>query len=804
MTALRDTPIKRKLMIITMLTSGVALLLASLTIVTWEQMAFRRGMASEISVLADMFDDNVASGLTFNDAKSIETTLLSLSANTHILAATVYDKNGIEVARYQRADLAGRFVVPAAREPGTHFSRDRLETFRPIILADEQIGNIYIASDLQELTDRLFRYGIIVGVVLLLSSLVALALSSQLQRIISVPISSLASVVNRVATDKDYSLRAGEHGKDELGRLIDGFNEMLNQIQTRDSALQEARHHLEQRVAHRTEELQRENTERKRAETFLNSVVQNLPMMVFIKEPKELRFVLWNKAGEELYGLTNEQLVGRNDYDMFPREMADQFTAKDREALKTGKLVEMEEEISTPGGKRILHTRKIPIVNELGEPLYVLGIAEDITQRKQAEAALAYEQNLLQSLMDNSPDYIYFKDLQSRFIKCSNTLAAGFGLRDSSETVGKTDFDFFDEDHARDSYTDEQEVIRTGLPIVAKVEKEIWKDGNRVTWALTNKVPLRNAARDIIGTFGISKDITQMKEAEAKLEEVHAQLLETSRQAGMAEVATGVLHNVGNVLNSVNVSTTLVAEQIQKSKVANLAKAVALMNEHSSDLGSFMTHDAKGKQLPVYLNQLAAHLSAEQATLANEIDQLRKNVEHIKDIVAMQQSYAKVSGVTQTLKISDLVEDALNMNAAALTRHEVEVVREFSDIPPVTIDKHKVLQVLVNLIRNAKYACDESNEVGKRITVRLSHGEGRIRIEIGDNGVGIPKENLVRIFNHGFTTRKEGHGFGLHSGALAAKELGGSLQVRSDGVGRGATFTLELPAGWKTGQDLAA
>jgi signal transduction histidine kinase len=123
----------------------------------------------------------------------------------------------------------------------------------------------------------------------------------------------------------------------------------------------------------------------------------------------------------------------------------------------------------------------------------------------------------------------------------------------------------------------------------------------------------------------------------------------------------------------------------------------------------------------------------------------------------------------------------------------VEVVREFENVPPMNVDKHKLLQILVNLVRNAKYACQESERVDKQMTVRVANGDGRIKISVIDNGVGIPPENLTRIFNHGFTTRKDGHGFGLHSGALAAKEIGGSLNVHSDGPGQGAAFTLELP-----------
>ena len=177
-----------------------------------------------------------------------------------------------------------------------------------------------------------------------------------------------------------------------------------------------------------------------------------------------------------------------------------------------------------------------------------------------------------------------------------------------------------------------------------------------------------------------------------------------------------------------------------------------------------------------------------------EAGSLVDNITHIKEIVAMQQNYAKSAGILEPLEVADLVEDALRMNTGAMLRHNVKVVRDFAKVPPIMTEKHKVLQILVNLIRNAKYACDDSGRDDKQISLKVYNGDGRIKIAIADNGVGIPPENLTRIFNHGFTTRKDGHGFGLHSGALAAKELGGKLLVFSEGTGRGATFTLELPA----------
>jgi signal transduction histidine kinase len=285
-----------------------------------------------------------------------------------------------------------------------------------------------------------------------------------------------------------------------------------------------------------------------------------------------------------------------------------------------------------------------------------------------------------------------------------------------------------------------------------------------------------------------------VKERTRELEETHKQLVATSRQAGMAEVATSVLHNVGNVLNSVNVSVSVISEQIKESKTGNMGKVVSMIQEHSDDLGAFLTEDPKGQQLPKYIAQLADYMTQEKAAVINEIDSLRKNIDHVKDIVAMQQTYARVSGVTEVIKVTDLVEDALRMNASALIRHDVHFFRDFAEnLPEITVDKHKALQILVNLIRNAKQACDARGGEDKRLTMRVTNGDNGVHIALVDNGIGIPRENLSRLFQHGFTTKKDGHGFGLHTSCLAAKEMGGSLTGESDGPGKGATFTLELP-----------
>jgi signal transduction histidine kinase len=217
------------------------------------------------------------------------------------------------------------------------------------------------------------------------------------------------------------------------------------------------------------------------------------------------------------------------------------------------------------------------------------------------------------------------------------------------------------------------------------------------------------------------------------------------------------------------------------------------MQEHGERLGEFLSQDTRGKQLPDYLRQLASSLQNDQSTSIKHLDALQHSVEHIKRIVAMQQTLAKVSAVEEEVDLAELFEASLQMNTEALERHHVKVAQEFEAVPRVVLDKHGVLQILVNLISNAKHACNESGHADKRITLRMQRREDTVELSVSDNGVGIAAENLTRIFRHGFTTRASGHGFGLNSSAQTAKQLGGALRVHSDGLGLGATFTLVLP-----------
>ncbi|HEY9509987.1 MAG TPA: PAS domain S-box protein [Verrucomicrobiae bacterium] len=594
--------------------------------------------------------------------------------------------------------------------------------------------------------------------------------------------------------------------------------------------------------------ISRDVTENKEAELKLaherqlfRALVENLPDAIYFKD-RESRFVRMSQSkmlraqqaliqkfktehpGEAVPDeLTDskrcaEFLIGKTDFDIYPEHRARGAYEEEQTILKTGvPLIGHMEKYVRPEDSRAVwyHTTKMPWHDENGKVVGTFGVTRDITELKEAEAVLDYERELFRTLLDHFPDSIYFKDLESRFVRLSRSKAASalelvrreHEIRKPDEAlpahlqsvdvfgehlIGKTDFDTFPTERARNAFDDEQRIIQTGQPLLAKVERVQRVDG-KMSWCISTKMPWRDKEGKIIGTFGVSKDITELKEAESQLEAAHQRLIETSRLAGMAEVATDVLHNVGNVLNSVNISCSLTIDRIKTSKMSSLSKVSALLEEHRGRLAEFFTNDSRGQQIPDYLRALAEHLQGDQTLLLKELEQLLKHIDHIKQIVAMQQSYAKVAGVKEVISANQLVEDALHINAAALVRHDVHVEREFETTPPLSTEKHKVLQILVNLIRNAKYAMDDAKPHRKLLRLRIRTEDDQVKIEVIDNGVGIPPENLTRIFGHGFTTRQNGHGFGLHSSAIAVKELGGSLEAHSDGSGNGAMFTLSLP-----------
>jgi signal transduction histidine kinase len=276
-------------------------------------------------------------------------------------------------------------------------------------------------------------------------------------------------------------------------------------------------------------------------------------------------------------------------------------------------------------------------------------------------------------------------------------------------------------------------------------------------------------------------------------------LVKSARQAGMAEMAVNVLHNVGNILNSIGVTAHALKARVRQSKMQSLAPLAALLEEQGDQLASFISQDPRGRKTTAFLSALGAHLEDEQQALMNNLAALERHVQHIQEIVHLQQSYSRVAGLTERVNVADVIQDAIELNRDGLDKQGISVQRDLPPLPGTILDRYKLLQILINLISNAKQALEPVSGIDKRIFIQMHRPTPEIlRIVVSDNGTGISRENLTRIFQHGFTTRKEGHGFGLHSSAIAASEMDGSLKAESKGQGLGAVFTLELPfrASW--------
>jgi PAS domain S-box-containing protein len=538
----------------------------------------------------------------------------------------------------------------------------------------------------------------------------------------------------------------------------------------------------------------RDITERKRSEESLRlqtAALEAAANGVAITDPKGT--ILWvNPAFTQLTGYSAEEVIGQNPRVLKSGQHPEAYYKELWQTISTGHVWKGEIVNRRKDGQLYDEEMTItPVRDRAGAVSHFVAIKQDISQRKRAEEELCKKEQLLSESQRLGHIGSWFYDIAGS-TSWSEELYRLFGVSPDTCTPSL-------ESLLGLIHPDDRSSMQAWIAACAAGEKpgglefRINLPDGTSRFILGDGQAVHDAGNRLMHMAGTAQDITERKRAQAELENLHKQLVDASRQAGMEEVATNVLHNVGNVLNSVNISTGLIVESVRKSRASSLARVVVLLREHAHDLGEFITNDSRGKHVPAHLAQLSEHLLAEQAANVRELDSLRRNVELIKQIVAMQQNYASFGGVKEMINVADLVEDSLRLIAGALSRHDVEVIREFAPVPPMNVEKHKVLQIMVNLLRNAKHACQESERADKRLTVRVGNGEGRIRISVIDNGVGIPPENLTRIFNHGFTTRKAGHGFGLHSGALAAKEMGGSLAVHSDGPDQGAAFTLELP-----------
>jgi PAS domain S-box-containing protein len=413
------------------------------------------------------------------------------------------------------------------------------------------------------------------------------------------------------------------------------------------------------------------------------------------------------------------------------------------------------------------------IINDLTDQQAALASAQDALATSKV-----YVDNVLRSMADSL--LVIDANLTIGSVNPALLALLGYG---EDELIGQPPGLIFGEEFAQGSII--EDLLLQGS--VSGIESSfLTSDGRLIPISVSGSM-MQDEQGQFQGLVCVAQDITARKQMEEEKLELHEQLLDTSRKLGMAEVASDVLHNVGNALNSINVSIGVIADLLKNSMVGDVGRISRLFHKHREDLGNFFSGNPKGKQIPAYLEKLAGQLVEEQQVAIAELARLRENAQNAQQCVAVQQDLAKPSGITEEISVIEL-------NQELVENSQIDVSREFQEIPQLIVDKHQVLEVMVDVIRNA---CQAMASVStKQLIVRAKLIPGppdSVCLEVQDSGVGIAADDLIKIFGQGYNTKNGGRGMSLHSGALMAKNLGGALRAHSEGIGHGATFFLELP-----------
>jgi PAS domain S-box-containing protein len=458
-------------------------------------------------------------------------------------------------------------------------------------------------------------------------------------------------------------------------------------------------------------------------------------------------------------GRSREDILGRTDYDLFPESLAASYQADDRRVIETGEPHEAVETHRASDAALYVQTVKTPILDAAGRVIGVQCVFWDVTERHRLEEELHQERALLRALLDTCPDSIYFKDRESRFLRVSAALATRVG-ESASELIGKTDADLFSMPHALAALADERRIMETGEPVIAKLEHEVWRDG-RETWASSTKLPMRNARGDIIGTLGVTRDITDLKVAERDLEIARDVAIESARFK--ATFLANMSHEIRTPLNAVVGMSGLL---------------------------------------------LDTSLTAEQRDFAETV---RTSADCLLDIVNDILDFSKLeAGKVHTEAIDfDLaraIDDSADLLADRAQRKNLELVIDTDPAAPRLLvgDPGRFRQILVNLISNAVKFTEQGEVVISARVVGETADAVTLRFSVRDTGIGIPAAVQPRLFNaftqgDGSTTRRYGGtGLGLAICRQLVSLMGGTIELEST-PGAGSTFSFTLPFARQTG-----
>ncbi|MBJ6725183.1 PAS domain-containing hybrid sensor histidine kinase/response regulator [Geomesophilobacter sediminis] len=529
-------------------------------------------------------------------------------------------------------------------------------------------------------------------------------------------------------------------------------------------------HRIQNQLLVERDQLQVEIAERQRVEEelrqttkTLNLIVENLPDMVFLKDGREFHFLQFNHAGETMLGIPREELLGKNDHDFFTQEQANFFTGKDREVFLRGEVVDIPEEPirARDGQTRFLHTKKVPILDERGEPAYLLGISEDITNRKKAEEALRASEEKYRTVADFTYDWEYWVSPERQFIYCSPAC---------ERITGYSASEFIDNPSLLETiaHPEDQEEFRRHLssapsPSGAEYESEfrILHRSGEIRW-------ISHACRAVYdrnGTYqgrrGANRDITDRKHAEEARISLEKQLLHAQKLESLGVLAGGIAHDFNNILMAIIGNADLALVKVPpEAPVVEYLRNIETAATRAADLAKQMlAYSGKGKFF------------------------------------------------VEPLEVNRLLREMLHMLEVSISKKAV-LRLNLGEIPTVEADATQLRQVVMNLVINASEAIGDRSgvisittgaiECDARYLQDIWQGEGispgsYLYLEVADTGCGMDKETVSRIFDPFFTTKFTGRGLGLSAVIGIVRGHRGGIKVYSE-PGKGTSFKILLPS----------
>ena len=413
-------------------------------------------------------------------------------------------------------------------------------------------------------------------------------------------------------------------------------------------------------------------------------------------------------------------------------------------------------------------------------------LLEKTRQLELSNQKLQENEYQIRSILENSPDYILNVDDSCKIQYCNRSIV-GF---EKQELVGTSILELTTKENQQKLQNSINKVFSSGA--ADNIEIDMLFSGADNHWFEIRFARLK-ADDPISQVMIIATDITQRLIAESELEDAQNLAIEKAHKAGMVDIASGILHNVGNLLNSVNTSIHVLGKILRNSSHDGLSQANSILREKIDSLDEFVASDPKGKLLLKYYFQVGEMIEKEHGQLADNTNRIKEKLELISGVIAAQQSFADADSLTEKHSLAAVVEDVLTIHMGSIERYGIAIEKDFCELPKIPIQKAKLVHVLISILDNATEAMSDLNDQLKKITISTAKEAENVILTISDTGVGIPEENLKRIFMHDYRNAQNRHCFSLHCSAIYMTEMNGTIWAKSGGKNKGATFYLQLP-----------